>query len=146
MFSFFGYLSEGVSGNGEVGYSRNSSDPPRTGGVQASWHFLMPFDFPQALDLDPTATLRIKVDLDPGVCRSTSLEPFWGVSDSFDCFMIVNPGAFCAVVFFVHRHYLRYSDRLLATDRTDSCSCAIAMVANQRSFDYTAIISLCRKE
>jgi hypothetical protein len=55
---------------------------------------------------------KVKQENDLGVCWSTSLEPLFGVLNPFDCFMIVDPGAFCAVVVFVHRHYLRYSDRL----------------------------------
>ena len=40
-------------------------------------------------------------------------ETKFGGIKTFDRFMIVDPGAFCAVVFFVERHYLGYSDKLL---------------------------------
>jgi hypothetical protein len=33
--------------------------------------------------------------------------------------MIVDPGAFCTVVFLVHRHYTTYSDRLLGTRKKE---------------------------
>ncbi len=31
--------------------------------------------------------------------------------------MIVDPGAFCTIVFLIHHHYARYSDRLLENSR-----------------------------
>ena len=48
-----------------------------------------------------------------GACRSTSQNPICGGTKTIERFMIVDPGAFCTVVFLIHHHYARYSDRLL---------------------------------
>ncbi len=47
----------------------------------------------------------------------------FGGLKTFDCFMIVDPGAFYTIVFFVHHFYSGYFDRLLETDKMKTMCC-----------------------